>query len=258
MEENAHRPVIATPGPSTVEHECARSALLSAWRLPGADILRNGRRISAPAPPRSLSPISLSSSRRRCRLAQRRLRARDQDTAQLLDHPGHYLRQNDGAALCGLPEAERRCTCRRRRRRRRADGRRQVHARGPRTMHLIEADSYYSGGLGSTSCGSTSGDPRRHALPPEKPAPRIVGAHRHRHRPRRRADWHRPARAHQGFFHWDTHGTRDEKSSCRIRVGQSLAGSSWGGLFTPRIGQGGNRRVHRRQSRPADRHGLRP
>jgi type VI secretion system secreted protein VgrG len=37
-------------------------------------------------------------------------------------------------------------------------------------------------------------------------------------------------------FHWDQRGTNDEKSSCWIRVAQLWAGSSWGGLFTPRIG----------------------
>lgn len=37
-------------------------------------------------------------------------------------------------------------------------------------------------------------------------------------------------------FHWDQRGTRDEKSSCWIRVAQLWAGNNWGGLFTPRIG----------------------
>jgi type VI secretion system secreted protein VgrG len=37
-------------------------------------------------------------------------------------------------------------------------------------------------------------------------------------------------------FHWDRYGTRDDKSSCFIRVGQWLAGPQWGAIFTPRIG----------------------
>ncbi len=37
-------------------------------------------------------------------------------------------------------------------------------------------------------------------------------------------------------FHWDRQGSRDEKSSCWVRVGQSWAGAGWGALFTPRIG----------------------
>lgn len=36
-------------------------------------------------------------------------------------------------------------------------------------------------------------------------------------------------------FHWDQRGTNDEKSSCWIRVAQLWAGSSWGGLWTPRV-----------------------
>ena len=38
-------------------------------------------------------------------------------------------------------------------------------------------------------------------------------------------------------FHWDRLGKRDEKSSCWIRVGQLWAGSGWGAMFIPRIGQ---------------------
>ncbi len=37
-------------------------------------------------------------------------------------------------------------------------------------------------------------------------------------------------------FHWDQRGTKDEKSSCWIRVAQLWAGNKWGGVFTPRIG----------------------
>jgi type VI secretion system secreted protein VgrG len=37
-------------------------------------------------------------------------------------------------------------------------------------------------------------------------------------------------------FHWDQRGTKDEKSSCWIRVAQLWAGNNWGGLFTPRVG----------------------
>lgn len=38
-------------------------------------------------------------------------------------------------------------------------------------------------------------------------------------------------------FHWDRLGNKDDQSSCWIRVGQLMAGSGWGGVFIPRIGQ---------------------
>jgi type VI secretion system secreted protein VgrG len=38
-------------------------------------------------------------------------------------------------------------------------------------------------------------------------------------------------------FHWDREGKNDEKSSCWVRVGQSVAGKRWGSSFWPRIGQ---------------------
>lgn len=38
-------------------------------------------------------------------------------------------------------------------------------------------------------------------------------------------------------FPWDRKGTKDENSSCWIRVAQIWAGQSWGGMFIPRIGQ---------------------
>jgi type VI secretion system secreted protein VgrG len=38
-------------------------------------------------------------------------------------------------------------------------------------------------------------------------------------------------------FHWDRVGQRDEDSSCWIRVAQLWAGSGWGGVHIPRIGQ---------------------
>lgn len=38
-------------------------------------------------------------------------------------------------------------------------------------------------------------------------------------------------------FHWDRLGTFDENSSCWIRVSQPWAGSNFGGVFLPRIGQ---------------------
>jgi len=37
-------------------------------------------------------------------------------------------------------------------------------------------------------------------------------------------------------FHWDREGTRDEKSSCWIRVSQVCAGAGWGAIDVPRIG----------------------
>jgi type VI secretion system secreted protein VgrG len=38
-------------------------------------------------------------------------------------------------------------------------------------------------------------------------------------------------------FHWDREGKRDENSSCWVRVSQLWAGSGWGGIHIPRIGQ---------------------
>ena len=38
-------------------------------------------------------------------------------------------------------------------------------------------------------------------------------------------------------FHWDRYGKRDEKSSCFVRVSQVWAGSGWGAVHIPRIGQ---------------------
>ena len=38
-------------------------------------------------------------------------------------------------------------------------------------------------------------------------------------------------------FHWDRYGKRDEKSSCFVRVSQVWAGSGWGAMHIPRIGQ---------------------
>jgi type VI secretion system secreted protein VgrG len=38
-------------------------------------------------------------------------------------------------------------------------------------------------------------------------------------------------------FHWDRDGNNDEKSSCWIRVSQVWAGTNWGAIHIPRIGQ---------------------
>jgi len=38
-------------------------------------------------------------------------------------------------------------------------------------------------------------------------------------------------------FHWDRYGQSDENSSCWVRVSQAWAGSGWGGISIPRIGQ---------------------
>jgi type VI secretion system secreted protein VgrG len=38
-------------------------------------------------------------------------------------------------------------------------------------------------------------------------------------------------------FHWDRQGMSDERSSCWVRVSQAWAGSGWGGIHIPRIGQ---------------------
>jgi type VI secretion system secreted protein VgrG len=38
-------------------------------------------------------------------------------------------------------------------------------------------------------------------------------------------------------FHWDRYGANNENSSCFVRVSQIWAGSGWGAVFTPRIGQ---------------------
>jgi type VI secretion system secreted protein VgrG len=38
-------------------------------------------------------------------------------------------------------------------------------------------------------------------------------------------------------FHWDRYGMSDERSSCWVRVAQLWAGSGWGGIHIPRVGQ---------------------
>ncbi|HSS76421.1 MAG TPA: type VI secretion system tip protein TssI/VgrG [Thermoanaerobaculia bacterium] len=38
-------------------------------------------------------------------------------------------------------------------------------------------------------------------------------------------------------FHWDQVGTKDENSSCWVRVAQGWAGKAWGQIFIPRVGQ---------------------
>src|SRR5262249_43425535 len=38
-------------------------------------------------------------------------------------------------------------------------------------------------------------------------------------------------------FFWDRRGKKDENSSCWIRVAENWAGSNWGIVFHPRIGQ---------------------
>ncbi|NND72545.1 MAG: type VI secretion system tip protein VgrG, partial [Rhodothermales bacterium] len=38
-------------------------------------------------------------------------------------------------------------------------------------------------------------------------------------------------------FHWDRYGSSDENSSCWVRVSQVWAGSGWGAMHIPRIGQ---------------------
>jgi type VI secretion system secreted protein VgrG len=38
-------------------------------------------------------------------------------------------------------------------------------------------------------------------------------------------------------FHWDREGKKDENSSCWIRVSQLWAGTNWGAMFLPRVGQ---------------------
>ena len=38
-------------------------------------------------------------------------------------------------------------------------------------------------------------------------------------------------------FHWDRHGARDENASCWVRVSSAWAGSGWGFIQIPRIGQ---------------------
>jgi type VI secretion system secreted protein VgrG len=38
-------------------------------------------------------------------------------------------------------------------------------------------------------------------------------------------------------FHWDREGKRDENSSCWVRVAQAWAGTNWGAMHIPRMGQ---------------------
>ncbi|MCR6632315.1 MAG: type VI secretion system tip protein VgrG [Magnetospirillum sp.] len=59
-------------------------------------------------------------------------------------------------------------------------------------------------------------------------------------------------------FHWDQLGTKDENSSCWIRVAQPWAGKSWGGVDAAPHRPGGGGQLPRRRPRPAagDRHRL--
>ncbi|ODC03117.1 hypothetical protein BFW38_05715 [Terasakiispira papahanaumokuakeensis] len=41
----------------------------------------------------------------------------------------------------------------------------------------------------------------------------------------------------KAHFHWDRLGQRNDHDSCWLRVAQNNAGTQWGGVFTPRIGQ---------------------
>ncbi|ODC03114.1 hypothetical protein BFW38_05700 [Terasakiispira papahanaumokuakeensis] len=41
----------------------------------------------------------------------------------------------------------------------------------------------------------------------------------------------------KAHFHWDRQGQRNDHDSCWLRVAQNNAGTQWGGVFTPRIGQ---------------------
>lgn len=38
-------------------------------------------------------------------------------------------------------------------------------------------------------------------------------------------------------FYWDREGKKDDKSSCWVRVSQLFAGTNWGAMFIPRVGQ---------------------
>ena len=58
-------------------------------------------------------------------------------------------------------------------------------------------------------------------------------------------------------FHWDREGKNDENSSCWVRVAQVWAGSGWGGDPHPAHRPGGDRRLPRGRSRPADHHRAR-
>ncbi len=55
-------------------------------------------------------------------------------------------------------------------------------------------------------------------------------------------------------FHWDRYGKKNENSSCWIRVSHPWAGKNWGIGGNPAHRAGGDRRVPRGRSRPADHH----
>lgn len=107
--------------------------------------------------------------------------------------------------------------------------------------HRIQGDSYHSGAMGG-------GPPRVDilAIPADTPfrmpldtaRPRIIGAQTAivTGKGGEEIETDKYGRI-KVAFHWDTYGSRDEKSSCWIRVAQGLAGARWGALFTPRVGQ---------------------
>ena len=107
----------------------------------------------------------------------------------------------------------------------------------------IEADAYASGGAGMSGPSHDRVDvltiPSDTPFCPvlATPRPRILGTQTAIVRGSSGEEIHtQELGAVKVSFHWDTYSKNDQTSSCWVRVGQSWAGKSWGGLFTPRIG----------------------
>lgn len=108
--------------------------------------------------------------------------------------------------------------------------------------YALESDSYESGSSGSGdlfSCNFQavpSGQPFRAARVTPKPAVQgpqtamVVGK-------AGEEIWTDEYGRVKIQFHWDRYGKSDENSSCWVRVSQLWAGSRWGGMHIPRIGQ---------------------
>ena len=110
-------------------------------------------------------------------------------------------------------------------------------------IHHIRSDEYISGPSGAEeetySCRFTAMDSRQPFRPPRiTPKPIVQGPQTAIVVGKKGEEiWTDKHGRVKVQFHWDRRGKMDENSSCWIRVAQSWAGKSWGGITLPRIGQ---------------------
>jgi type VI secretion system secreted protein VgrG len=108
--------------------------------------------------------------------------------------------------------------------------------------YALTATQHTSGGAGADPdfrCSFAGIDSKRHYRPPlatHKPfvqgpqTAMVVG-------PKGEEIWTDKYGRVKVQFPWDRYGKRDERSSCFVRVSQVWAGSGWGAMHVPRIGQ---------------------